>query len=100
MKATIIGGGNIGMALAEGLIQAGKCKATDITITRRTMASVEGLRDKAYEVSADNAEAIKKADAIFVCVLPQQLDTALSTWIHRTSLRFAFARQQCAHRRS
>ncbi|RYZ30522.1 MAG: pyrroline-5-carboxylate reductase [Chitinophagaceae bacterium] len=78
MKATIIGGGNIGMALAEGLIQAGKCKIADITITRRTAASVESLREKGFVVGSDNAEAIKGADAIFICVLPQQLDTALS----------------------
>lgn len=78
MKATIIGGGNIGMALAEGLIQANSCKAEDITITRRTAASTERLKERGFQVSFDNAEAIQQADAIFICVLPQQLDTALS----------------------
>jgi pyrroline-5-carboxylate reductase len=77
MKATIIGGGNIGMALAEGLLQAAICDADDITITRRTAASLEKLKEKGFNVNIDNAEAIKEADAIFICVLPQQLDEAL-----------------------
>jgi pyrroline-5-carboxylate reductase len=77
MKATIIGGGNIGMALAEGLIEAKVCGAEDITITRRTEASLSALRARGFSVSTDNAEAVKNADAIFICVLPQQLDAAL-----------------------
>lgn len=78
MKATIIGGGNIGMALAEGLIQAQSCKSGDITITKRTAASTDSLKQRGFQVSFNNAEAIRGADAIFICVLPQQLDTALS----------------------
>ena len=78
MKATIIGGGNIGLALAEGLIQASICQAAEITITKRTAATLEGLQEKGFLTSFDNAEAIKGADAIFICVLPQQLDMALS----------------------
>lgn len=78
MKATIIGGGNIGMALAEGLLQAGSCQPTDITITKRTPAQSETLQQRGFTVSYNNAEAVQGADAIFICVLPQQLDTALS----------------------
>lgn len=66
------------MALAEGLIQAGSCRVEEITITRRTTASTEGLKARGFAVSTNNAEAVKDADAIFICVLPQQLDTALS----------------------
>lgn len=77
MKATIIGGGNIGMALVEGLLQAANCKAEDITITKRTASATEGLKERGFKVSFNNAEAIRGADAIFICVLPQQLDTAL-----------------------
>lgn len=78
MKATIIGGGNIGMALADGLLQAGVCRAEDITITRRTATSSESLQERGFKVSANNAEAVQGANAIFICVLPQQLNTALS----------------------
>lgn len=66
------------MALAEGLIQAQSCKSGDITITKRTAASTDSLKQRGFQVSFNNAEAIRGADAIFICVLPQQLDTALS----------------------
>ena len=86
MKATIIGGGNIGMALAEGLIQAGSCQAADITITKRSSSTVEDLKARGFGVSYDNAEAISGADAIFICVLPQQLDIALMQLVGRIEL--------------
>lgn len=78
MKAAIIGGGNIGLALAEGLVQAKVCRATDIHITRRSAGTLTELSKKGYKTSIDNAAAIKDANAIFICVLPQQLDNALS----------------------
>jgi pyrroline-5-carboxylate reductase len=78
MKATIIGGGNIGMALAEGLIHAGICTTSDITITRRTATSLTVLESRGFKTTTDNAEAIRGADAIFICVLPQQLNEALT----------------------
>lgn len=78
MKAAIIGGGNIGMALAEGLLSASACKAGDITITRRNASALSSLTEKGFSVTTDNADAIENADAIFICVLPQQLDQALS----------------------
>jgi pyrroline-5-carboxylate reductase len=77
MKAAIIGGGNIGMALAEGLIRANVCRSSDINITRRQVSALALLKEKGFVVTTDNAEAIKNADTIFICVLPQQLDEAL-----------------------
>ena len=77
MKAAIIGAGNIGLALAEGLLQANVCKPNDITITRRNEAALKELSKKNFKISTDNSKAIKDADAIFICVLPQQLDEAL-----------------------
>ncbi|TAL46387.1 MAG: pyrroline-5-carboxylate reductase [Chitinophagaceae bacterium] len=78
MKATIIGAGNIGMALAEGLIRAGVCRKNDITITRRNLASLSEYAKAGYKISTNNKEAIKGADTVFMCVLPQQLDEVLN----------------------
>ena len=78
MKATIIGGGNIGMALAEGLIEANVCSASDVTITRRSEGSLVKLRERGFGATSNNTEAIRGADAVFICVLPQQLDAALT----------------------
>ena len=87
MKATIIGGGNIGMALAEGLLQAGSCQPADITITKRTAAHTESLESRGFKVGYDNAEAVQGADAVFICVLPQQLNTALSQMVGNIDLQ-------------
>lgn len=77
MKAAIIGSGNIGTALAEGLIQAQLCAASDITLTRRNAQNLSALALQGFCVTTDNVQAIKGADAVFICVLPQQLDEAL-----------------------
>jgi pyrroline-5-carboxylate reductase len=77
MKAAIIGGGNIGLALAEGLVRAEVCKPSEITITRRNTATLSELTKKGYKTTTDNAKAIDSSEAIFICVLPQQLNGAL-----------------------
>ncbi len=78
MKATIVGAGNIGMALAEGLIRAELCKKNEITITRRNAASLSAHAEAGYKTSTNNLEAIQNADVVFICVLPQQLDEVLN----------------------
>ncbi|MBS1921374.1 MAG: pyrroline-5-carboxylate reductase [Bacteroidetes bacterium] len=77
MKATIIGAGNIGMALAEGLTRASLCKKNEITITRRNAASLITQTEAGYKTSTNNREAIQNADIVFICVLPQQLNEVL-----------------------
>ncbi|HZH97038.1 MAG TPA: pyrroline-5-carboxylate reductase [Flavisolibacter sp.] len=78
MRAVIIGAGNIGIALADGLIKSNNCTAGDITVTRRSLASLSSLREKGFAVSINNAEAVSNAEIIFLCVLPQQLNAVLN----------------------
>ncbi len=77
MKATIIGAGNIGLALADGLLKSGNCTAADITVTRRSATALQNLTTKGFAVTNDNGAAVKNADLIFLCVLPQQLNAVL-----------------------
>ena len=77
MKATIIGAGNIGMALADGLIRSHSCLIHDITLTRRSLTSLTRYNEKGFLINTDNAAAIKGSDIIFLCVLPQQLNKVL-----------------------
>lgn len=79
MKATIIGAGNIGLALADGLIKSGTCAASDITVTRRSATALEGLQKRGFRVTSDNAGAVKNSDLIFLCILPQQLNGVLDS---------------------
>lgn len=77
-KITIIGGGNIGQALALGLIETKKAVASDITITRRKMKYLTPLQEKGFNVSTDNVTAVQSADVVVLAVLPQQLNKLLS----------------------
>jgi len=77
MKAAIIGGGNIGLALAQGLVRAGVSQPAAITITRRNTAALSAAAVLGFRTTTNNMLAIEGAEAIFVCVLPQQLDEAL-----------------------
>lgn len=77
MKATIIGAGNIGLALAAGLAESKTCKPNEITLTRRNIKSISDWQKKGYKTESDNKKSIAGADTIFVCVLPQQLNEVL-----------------------
>ena len=73
----ILGGGNIGVALAKGLVKSGRYGAGQITITRRNLRSLSDLTDQGYRVTDDNAAAVRAANFIVVAVLPQQLNVLL-----------------------
>lgn len=77
MKSAIIGAGNIGMSLAEGLVKSGTCTPGDITLTRRSVHSFTPHKERGFNVSTHNAEAVSSADVVFLCVLPQQLNAVL-----------------------
>lgn len=76
-QITIIGGGNLGKAIAEGLISSKFCKASDITITRRNLESLEYLKKKGVKTTSDNNAAIKNAKIILLCVKPFQAKEVL-----------------------
>src|SRR5690606_40009363 len=72
-KITIIGGGNIGLSLAKGLVKTKYCKANEITITRRNLASLTVEKEEGFSVSDSNPEAIQGAEFIVLAILPQQI---------------------------
>jgi pyrroline-5-carboxylate reductase len=73
----ILGSGNIGLALAKGLVKAGIYQASQITLTRRNIAALEDLASQGYKVTNDNAKAAAKAHIVVLAVLPQQLNKLL-----------------------
>ncbi len=76
-KIAILGGGNMGLAFARGLVKSGKFKPEQITLTRRMLRNVEAIQAEGFPATRDNAEAIKGADAIVLAVLPQQVNNVL-----------------------
>ena len=70
---TILGGGNVGRALARGWVEKGRFKAIEITITRRHPEKLSALAEEGFHITDDNRGAIARARHIIVAVQPQQL---------------------------
>ncbi|HEX8333551.1 MAG TPA: pyrroline-5-carboxylate reductase [Segetibacter sp.] len=78
-KIAIIGGGNLGTAIAEGLISSGFINPQQIMITRRNVGNLKSLQDKDVLVSTDNKQAVDFADVIIVAVKPFQIKEVLES---------------------
>lgn len=76
-RIAIIGGGNLGAAIAEGLIQSGFILPGHLLITKRNIATLKSLEERGVLVSNDNAEAVRFADMVILAVKPFQVDDVL-----------------------
>ena len=76
-KLAVLGGGNLGRALALGWVGAGQFAPSDIHITRRKSEKLADLEEQGYVTGADNAEAVRQSDLVVLAVQPQQLDALL-----------------------
>ena len=69
----ILGGGNIGQALASGLVKSGKYKPSQIYITRRRHKLLVNFKNQGFNITNDNIEAVKSCKSIIMAVQPGQL---------------------------
>lgn len=76
-KIAIIGGGNLGSAIAEGLINSGFISPADLMITKRNVQTLQGLKQRGANISADNNEAAHFGDVIIIAVKPFQVQEVL-----------------------
>lgn len=76
-KIAIIGGGNLGTAIAEGLLKSKFSKPSELTVTKRNIATLKDLKDKGIQVTTDNAGATRRSEAIILAVKPFQLADVL-----------------------
>ncbi|MGZ3885333.1 MAG: pyrroline-5-carboxylate reductase [Bacteroidia bacterium] len=77
LHISIIGGGNLGISIAEGLIASTYVKPGNISVTRRNTDLLKHLGSKGVHVTSDNNDAIKKADVVILCVKPFQVKEVL-----------------------
>jgi pyrroline-5-carboxylate reductase len=75
----IIGGGNLGGAIAEGLIKSKFISPDGITVTRRNLTALEALKAKGVNVTSNNAEAIQKNNVIIVALKPYNVREVLES---------------------
>jgi len=77
-KAAILGAGNIGCSIANGIAASGIFEPERTWLTRRRVEKLESYKEKGFHVSSDNIETVKTCDILIVCVEPHQLDGLLS----------------------
>jgi pyrroline-5-carboxylate reductase len=77
-KIAIIGGGNLGTAIAEGLLKSKFCKPGDITITKRNISTLKSLQDKGVKVTTDNASAVRNSELVILAIKPFQVQDVLN----------------------
>ncbi|WP_336516770.1 pyrroline-5-carboxylate reductase [Pollutibacter soli] len=76
-KIAIIGGGNLGKAIAEGLIMSGFTLPQHILITRRNIEQIRYLEQKGVTIGNNNNEAVRYADIVVLAVKPFQIAEVL-----------------------
>lgn len=76
-RIAIIGAGNIGVAIASGLVESGRFKPEHITLTRRRIDLLDEAKKRGFAVEHDNRSAVKKSNVILLAVEPQGMDHVL-----------------------
>lgn len=71
---TIIGGGNLGLAIAKGVLAAGLFQAGRITVTRRRTELLGDLAAQGVNVTASNIQAVAQADMVLLAIKPYQVE--------------------------
>ena len=70
---TIIGTGNLGIAITNGLLSSSILEKNKLTITRRKTESIEHFTTQGITVTNDNAKAVENANIVLLAVQPGQL---------------------------
>ena len=76
-RIAILGGGNLGQALARGWIAAGVAQPKNLHVIRRRPERLVELAALGIQTGADNRAAAKSADLLVIAVQPQQVESLL-----------------------
>lgn len=89
MKIGIIGGGNMGGAIAVGLAKSGTVAPADIIVTGPTPSHLAALADRApgLATSTDNIDATRGTDIIILAVKPWLMEQVLKSVAPRIDFR-------------
>jgi pyrroline-5-carboxylate reductase len=73
----IIGGGNLGTAMAEGLVNSGFSLPENITVTKRNIDTLQSLASRGVHVSNNNPSAVSSSSWIILAIKPFQIKEVL-----------------------
>ena len=76
-KIAIIGGGNLGSSIAEGLAKEEEIDAASITVTRRKLEKIEHLKNMGIRITSDNRDAVRNAEVIITAVKPYNIESII-----------------------
>ncbi len=74
----IIGGGNLGGSIAQGLIKGKYTDPENIIVTRRKIEHLKPLEQQGAQITSDNNAAIAQARMVIIAVKPHQIDEVLT----------------------
>lgn len=77
-QIAIIGGGNLGTALAQGLVNSHFCMPGELLITKRNLSVMKGDVPQGVRISNDNVLAVRESRVILLAVKPFQVADVLS----------------------
>jgi pyrroline-5-carboxylate reductase len=77
-KIAIIGAGNLGIAIAKGIVEKGLSIAEKMVLTRRNLQTLSALELEGFNTTSNNADAIADAGTIILCVQPNQLKSLIA----------------------
>jgi len=77
MNISIIGGGNLGRAIAEGLLKSEKISAAELWVTRQNIDLLADLAQKGATITRDNIAATERAQILIVALKPQKIKAVL-----------------------
>ena len=72
-KIAIIGGGNLGAAIADGLIMSEFSRPVEISITRHNLSPLSRFAERGCMVHSDNKKAVKEAEVVILAVKPYNI---------------------------
>ncbi len=73
----ILGAGNLGIAIGQGIVDGELKKSNEVVLTRRNPVHLNHLKELGFDISNDNCAAVEKSGMIFLCVQPKQLPELL-----------------------
>lgn len=77
-KISIIGCGNIGSAIAKGLVKS-NYGPSNLYLTRRKLSLLDEYSKLGFNITNDNIKAVNDSDIIILAVTPQQLNAAIES---------------------
>ncbi|MEQ9307637.1 MAG: pyrroline-5-carboxylate reductase [Marinoscillum sp.] len=72
-KIAILGAGNLGIAIAQGIVEEKLKAPEDIFVTRRNLSHIDHLTKAGFQTLDNNLKAVEQATVVMLCVQPKQL---------------------------